>query len=351
MKILHLFHNLEIGGAQIIRLRLIQQLAKQKNQTQAIFAFKTGILEKEFAPQLEVKIFKIKSLFFFIELIKLCFFVRKFKPDIIHSLPWLPNFIARTILKIVSPSSRIICDNHGAAYHSWLHHFLDKLTYFFADRWVFVTCELRSFFTSRWNAKDSKKLVTINNGVMIPLNKKKVNNQGFFLIGVAARLDKIKRIDWLIELFAQFYSKNKNYKLLIAGSGPEKKVLQNMVNDLGLKKQIIFKEYNFWDMNLFYNSIDLLVLCSESEALPLVILEAAANGKQILVSKNLVFLQQFLTKKISSFHDEESFSYAIKKASIKKIDWQEKNYLKKKYWIDSFFKQYFELYQNISKIR
>ncbi len=124
-----------------------------------------------------------------------------------------------------------------------------------------------------------------------------------------------------------------------------------MVKKLDLQEQIIFKEYNFCNMNRFYESIDLLVLCSKSEGLPLVILEAAANGKQILVSDNLAFLQRYLTKKIITFNDAETFAHAIKKAVLQKSSWQEKNYVKKKYWIESFFSQYLQLYQNQTKFR
>jgi glycosyltransferase involved in cell wall biosynthesis len=114
--------------------------------------------------------------------------------------------------------------------------------------------------------------------------KKKYNLQGYYVLGVAARLVRQKSIDFLIKSFSE-YNKNINpkSKLLIAGKGPLKKELEELVASLNLKKSVKFLGFQS-DINTFYRSIDVFCLTSGYEGLGLAILEALVCKKPIITS-------------------------------------------------------------------
>ncbi|MEW6126323.1 MAG: glycosyltransferase family 4 protein [Acidobacteriota bacterium] len=83
-------------------------------------------------------------------------------------------------------------------------------------------------------------------------------------------LDLIRAFARLLELDAQ-----TSARLLIVGDGPERPVLEETANNLGLKARVVFAG-QISDVKPFYALADLLVLPSHSEGSPNVLLEAMA---------------------------------------------------------------------------
>ena len=115
--------------------------------------------------------------------------------------------------------------------------------------------------------------------------------QDLFVIGIAARLDRVKGLDNLLLAFKGFQKRWPRSKLKIAGSGGLQKSLVRMTNDLGIKEKV---EFCGWvprpEMPSFYRGIDLFVLPSTvlrsgvTEAAGVVLLEAQACGVPIVAS-------------------------------------------------------------------
>lgn len=67
--------------------------------------------------------------------------------------------------------------------------------------------------------------------------------------------------------------------LVIAGSGPERQELVRLVADLHLRNRVLFAgEINNTELRWWYSAADALVLCSQREGWPNVLLEAMACG-------------------------------------------------------------------------
>lgn len=127
--------------------------------------------------------------------------------------------------------------------------------------------------------------ITILNGIdtekFLPsLNHKPYkNNARVFKIGCAARLVTEKSLDVLIQAIADI----PNAELYIAGDGPEKHNLVNLVQELDLSTKVKFIGYTD-DMVGFYHQLDLFVLTSSNEGLPLSILEAQSCNVPVVCS-------------------------------------------------------------------
>ncbi|MFT5809009.1 MAG: glycosyltransferase involved in cell wall biosynthesis [Moritella dasanensis] len=104
-------------------------------------------------------------------------------------------------------------------------------------------------------------------------------NTRVFKIGCAARLVTEKSLDILIKAIADI----PNVQLSIAGDGPEKQYLTKLVQELDLSTKVTFMGYTD-DMVGFYHQLDLFVLTSSNEGLPLSILEAQSCNVPVLCS-------------------------------------------------------------------
>jgi glycosyltransferase involved in cell wall biosynthesis len=132
------------------------------------------------------------------------------------------------------------------------------------------------------------KIVTLATGVDLsnfyPLDKANLRsqyglNQEDHIIISAGRLEKIKNIDFLIRAFKIVNDQIPQSKLLIVGSGSEKKKLENQANQLELSNDIVFYgEVPPLDMPKILSCGDILALTSISEASPNIVKEALACG-------------------------------------------------------------------------
>ncbi len=94
-----------------------------------------------------------------------------------------------------------------------------------------------------------------------------------------SRLGKEKSVDLLLERFKLIHFSNPNSRLVIVGDGPERKHLEHLRLELGLKDAVVFTGYvNAVNIGAYYQHADVFVFASTSETQGLVALEAAACG-------------------------------------------------------------------------
>lgn len=143
---------------------------------------------------------------------------------------------------------------------------------------------------------DSGKVTIVNNA--IDLKKYAFNPQkreilreelglaDEFVIGHVGRFMFQKNHEFLIDVFAEAYKQNSHMVLLLVGDGPLRPAMEEKVRKLGLTDHVKFLglRNNVQD---FYNVMDLFVLPSHYEGLPVVGVEAQANGLPLLVSTNV----------------------------------------------------------------
>ena len=100
------------------------------------------------------------------------------------------------------------------------------------------------------------------------------------------RLIELKNQKYLLNIFKEIYNKDKLSKLFIIGKGELKSVLENKINELNLKEQVILLE-NRNDISDILQGMDIFILPSLYEGLPIVAIEAQSSGLKCFISKNV----------------------------------------------------------------
>ena len=104
---------------------------------------------------------------------------------------------------------------------------------------------------------------------------KAVKNQGRIIC--AARLQKVKRLDRLVEAFALISEKHPDWYIDIYGEGEEKDVLSALIQQKNLQQRVLIKS-PVSDIYFEYLTSEFLVLSSDSESFSLVLVEAMSCG-------------------------------------------------------------------------
>lgn len=103
------------------------------------------------------------------------------------------------------------------------------------------------------------------------------------VVTVAARLVAIKRVDVALRALALARPRDPRIRLLIVGNGELRQDLESLAEELGIAADVHFLGYRF-DVPALAAASDIAMLTSDSEALGMWLVEAAAAGCPILAT-------------------------------------------------------------------
>lgn len=107
------------------------------------------------------------------------------------------------------------------------------------------------------------------------------------IIGHVGRFTNQKNHTFLVEIFNEFYKKDKNARLLLIGIGELEEEIKKKVEELGLSKKVIFAGFKS-NVNEYMQAMDIFLLPSLYEGLPVVGVEAQAAGLPCYMSKDVI---------------------------------------------------------------
>ena len=122
--------------------------------------------------------------------------------------------------------------------------------------------------------------------------RKKIRNEfniknNEILIGNVGRFVEQKNHSFLIDVFNEIHRIDKDTKLILVGSGGNEDLVKNKVKELGLTKAIIFTGFRN-DVNMIMQAMDVFLMPSLYEGLPVVGVEAQAAGLPCFMSKDVI---------------------------------------------------------------
>lgn len=132
------------------------------------------------------------------------------------------------------------------------------------------------------NAIDTSKLYfseEIRNETRKSLN---INDENF-VVGHIGRFSIQKNHEFLIDIFKEIHNKNEKSILLLIGTGELEETIKSKVTELGLQECVRFLGIRN-DINNLLNAMDVFLLPSFFEGLPVVGVEAQATGLQVITS-------------------------------------------------------------------
>lgn len=184
---------------------------------------------------------------------------------------WLPTTILLLYKHRKNKNVVIICYEHFEPnYYSLKWKLLRFVFYWRVDLIVCINEHQREYFKRFFPTKVTRLIYN-------PLkNFPEINNftkkNKILFVG---HLRKLKRVNWIIDftIANQKLIRKKKYSIDICGDGPEKDQLLDMVIEGGVGDIVFFVGY-VKDIHVKYAESNILVLPSESEGYPLVLIEA-----------------------------------------------------------------------------
>ena len=148
------------------------------------------------------------------------------------------------------------------------------------------------------------------------------------VIGHVGNFVPVKNQQFIVEVFNVLYKKDPSYRLLLIGDGGLRSQTEKQVDDLGLQNVVTFTG-SINNVNEYLNAMDIILMPSLVEGLPLSLIEQQANGLQCVVSDaistecdksgNIKFLSlkqpvEIWAKEIDTFLDKKNRAERSKEA-------------------------------------
>lgn len=104
------------------------------------------------------------------------------------------------------------------------------------------------------------------------------------VIGMVARLDLQKGFEYLLRAVRELRGNFPDLKVAIVGDGPDRAAIESMIAEFGLQTNVMLAGQQS-NMPGVYAAINIFVLPSLNEGLPMTILEAMAASKPVVATK------------------------------------------------------------------
>ena len=298
MRILHLISSVGLFGAERVAIELSKSLKRTYHCEPILGVIRNiynpheEILEEAKSNDILYTVFSCRNQLD----LKLAFSIREFikknRVDIIHCHGYKSNFYGLLASKGQVPS---VTTNHNWLTAHWklkTYCLLDSLWIRFFDRIVAVSNEVKRDML-RYKIPE-KKIRVIDNGIAIERFEKLVetknmkNQLGFEekirIIGTIGNLGTEKGHIYLLEAAKQILDVVKDLKFLIIGDGRLRKPLEEKSEELGIKKHVIFTGQRK-DIPELLMAMDIFVLPSIKEGLPIALLEAMAAKRPVIATR------------------------------------------------------------------
>lgn len=137
----------------------------------------------------------------------------------------------------------------------------------------------------------NKKGIIVGNPIKRSILSNRKNTSSLLLnkeiisLGFAGSLVENKNVILILKALRYINESDTRYKMVIAGDGNLKNELINYSRANNLQEKVDFIGVTN-DMNSFYDKIDVLILPSYTEGVPLVVLEACINKKLVILTNN-----------------------------------------------------------------
>ncbi len=286
IKVAHVIRVFSYGGAEVLLRECFSHpyFKKHVNSDLYILDHKKLGLVPDVQPNVNsIHHYKITTWKFFIAYAKFLRHIIMDKYDVVHM--HLPVAGWMTIpAKLFNRKTKFIYSEHNlVTFYAKYNYYLSGLTYGFFDCIIPVSHEVNEVISKvqkSWFFK-TKKTATILNGI----NTEKFSNahriteniNEKFTVGLVARFRPQKRVDKWVEVAAEVYKLNSTIYFLMVGDGPDDEMLHNKIYELGMQGKIELPGM-LPDTVAAFKRIDIFLLTSDFEGLPLAIMEAMSTG-------------------------------------------------------------------------
>jgi glycosyltransferase involved in cell wall biosynthesis len=279
IRVLHLIDNLDLGGAQTVLFGLLEYF--DRNRFEIVLAVMHANRKSLFfgrATELGVRLVCLSPrrwLPWYLATLPWLLFGERF--DVVHSHLYASNWLGKPLAKLFCVPVVI---SHDHCYDRFRFDWppisrLDAWANRFADRILVIANSIRQELIETERVPP-EKIEIMRNGLphrSFPsraLSARKI-------VGAAGRLVGWKRFDRFFRVGKHLLELDSAYQFRLAGNGPHEQSLRLLAKELGISESLVWHG-TVSKMDDFFGSIDLFLLASEIEDLPMILLEAMYHG-------------------------------------------------------------------------
>ena len=300
IRVLQVMGIVESGGVEAVIMNYYRNIDKSKVQFDFVMHKGSNRKYIEDIKAMGGKVYEVTPYSNPISFVKDVYaIIKRENYKIVHSnmnalsvFPLFAAYLAGVPVRILHNHST---DTKAEPLRTFIKNLLKPFAKMFANKWC-ACSKLAGEWMYGQDAVEDGCVTVINNG--IDLNKftykhKRRNKlreelmlKDNFVVGHFGRFMKQKNHEFLIDVFAELAKENPTAKLFLIGDGPLRESIENKVSQLNLTDKVIFAGVRS-DVADLYNAMDVFVLPSFYEGLPVVGVEVQANGLPFICSKNV----------------------------------------------------------------
>ena len=293
MRIVYVLTSLGMGGAERQALAQAERMA-ERGHTVAILVLRSR-LDEEWPTKLDALYLNMRKTTFSAlkGLAQARFFLREFKPELLHSHSFHANVVAR-LLKVLVPGTVVLSTVHNVYEGGWSRMLVYRLTDGLSRRTTAV-CQAAASHYVNLKTVPQDKCVVLANGIETveftpdPARRTRIREQmgvkGEFVWLTAGRVVQAKDYPNLLRAFARVLAAQHDVQLWVAGASTAEeterlrdmtviRVLGDSVRWLGLRR----------DLPALLDGADGFVLASAWEGMSLAVGEAMAMEKPVVAT-------------------------------------------------------------------
>jgi len=293
LRLLHVIVSLGIGGAERLVVSAATRLPRGEFESVICCLAEPGLLAGE-AQRAGVRVVcvgdfpGVRHPLAFARLVRL---IRAERPDVVHTHLQAANLYGRCAALIAGAPAIVATEHNVYASKAARYVAVERWLARRSDALVAVSEEVRRFLASQL-ALDASAIRVIHNGIapamptergLAALRQRLAFVGGRPLIGVVASLTAKKGHEHLLRALAALRDRGVGCVAVFAGDGPERSRLQSMAATLGLANDVLFLG-NWRPAAEVFALLDVFVLPSVVEGLPLALLEAMAAGVPVVAT-------------------------------------------------------------------
>ena len=304
MKILYFsqpFYPFQYGGSEKVLFLLTREIAK-KHKCLVIAQRVKGLKDKEIVEGVEIRrvglpVNSYLSTFSNSFLIDVSYFLEAFfvgikegrNFDIIHSNPFIGSFVAKFVSFILRKKHLVMIHDVflQKGYYKNIPILKQKIgkiveSSLLNSKFILTPSETTKNDILEVAKNKKSKIFVVPNGIEI--SKYKCNKKENIAVYVG-RLVFYKNVDFLIRAIRFVVKREKNFKLIIIGSGPELENLKKLSKSYGVEKNVIFKGNVSEEEKLdLLSKAKLFLFPSSLEGFGISVIEAMACGDVAIVN-------------------------------------------------------------------
>ena len=304
VRVLHVIDSLNLGGAQGVLINLIRHGDTSRFEFEAATLYGHGV----YWDNLHELGVPVHSLSFdarvplYVPRLAWLYFTRRY--DIVHTHLIGANVIAKPLAALCRVPIRINhdhCNDKTADLRRWVPT-IDKLANRFATHLIAVSESIREYAIEK-EELPAARVSTIYNGIDLDIYRPRPEARAAaraklglppdaFVVTGVGRLSSQKNFALFLTVAAAVLTRYPLAFFLIAGTGPQDQLLREQAHHLGIESRLWFLGY-VPAMADLYPAVDMLLLTSLYEGLPITILEAMATGT-VIVSSRLDGVEEIL---------------------------------------------------------